>query len=128
MHFNKYWGLPKNYKDFFNLKTEKQLKEKYGKLYTLHNIFSILILLLPFFILLTIAPETAFDPTTDLGNTYGAIGAIIGLVGSLLIGIGLVNIFMILIKQYLGHLVTLITIASGLRINSIALYFFSLVV
>ena len=31
MPFNKYWGLPKNYKDFFNLKTEKQLKEKYGK-------------------------------------------------------------------------------------------------
>ncbi len=50
MKFNDYWNLPKNVKNYFSPKQEKYLKEKYGKLYTLHIILSIVIVLMPFII------------------------------------------------------------------------------
>ena len=54
-------------------------------------------------------------------------GFIFGLLGSLSIGVGFVNVFMILIKQYLGHLVTIITIIGGIVLDVIGLHIFSLV-
>ena len=127
MNFNDYWKIPRNAKKFFSPKQEKELKAKYGIWYTFHTILSIVILLTPFFIFLFLSPSNAFEPTTQSGNLLGAIGGIIGLIGSFSIGIGLVNIFMTLVKQYLGHIVTLVAIVGGILLDILGLYVFSLV-
>lgn len=55
----------------------------------------------------------------NLKKNLGAIGGFLGFVGSISIGIGLLNIFMILVKQYLGHLVTIIAIVGGIVLDCI---------
>ena len=127
MKFNDYWKLPKNAKNYFSPKQEKILKEKYGVFYTIHTILSIVILLIPFIVFLIIAPSNAFEPTTQIGNLCGAVGGILGLIGSFSICISLVNIFMALIKQYLGHWVTLIAFIGGLALDAIGLFVFTFV-
>ena len=127
MKFNDYCGLPKNAKKYFSPKQEKYLKEKYGKLYTLHTILSIIILCLPFIAYLCIAPSNAFEPTTQGGNILGAVGGVLGLIGSFLIGAGIVNCFMAFIKQYLGHWLTLITVIGGVALDALGLFIFTLV-
>ena len=127
MNFNDYWKIPRNAKKFFSPKQEKELKAKYGIWYTFHTILSIVILSTPFFIFLFLSPSNAFEPTTQSGNLLGAIGGIIGLIGSFSIGVGLVNIFMTLVKQYLGHIVTLVAIVGGILLDILGLYVFSLV-
>lgn len=106
---------------------EKYLKEKYGKRYIVHTVFSIIILIIPFVVYLCVAPSNAFEPTTQSGNILGAVGGILGLVGSLSIGVGLVNCFMAFIKQYLGHWVTLIALIGGLILDALGLFIFTLV-
>jgi hypothetical protein len=127
MRFNDYWNLPKNAKNYFSPTQEKYLKKKYGKLYTLHTILSIVILLVPFVVYLCIAPNNAFELTTQSDNILGAVGGILGLVGSFSIGVGVVNCFMAFIKQYLGHWVTLITIGAGIALDVLGLFVFTLV-
>ena len=127
MNFNDYWNIPQNAKKFFSPKQKKELKAKYGIWYTFHTILSIVILLTPFFIFLFLSPSNDFEPTTQSGNLLGAIGGIIGLIGSFSIGVGLVNIFMTLVKQYLGHIVTLVSIVGGILLDILGLYVFSLV-
>ncbi len=127
MKFNDYWKIPENAKNYFSPKQEKQLKEKYGKLYTIHTIFSVVILLVPSIVFLIISPTNAFEPTTQIGNLCGALGGLLGLLGSISIGVGLVNVFMILVKQYLGHWVTIIAIIGGVILDSFGLFIFSFV-
>ena len=74
-----------------------------------------------------IAPSNAFEPTTQIGNLCGAVGGILGLIGSCSIGISLVNVFMVIIKQYLGHWVTLIAFVGGLALDAIGLFVFTFV-
>lgn len=127
MKFNDYWKLPQNAKDYFSPKQEKQLKEKYGAFYTIHIIFSIIIVLAPFVVFLIISPSNAFEPTSQISNIYGALGGILGLLGSVSIGVGLVNVFMALIKQYLGHWVTLIALVCGVMLDVLGLFVFTFV-
>ena len=127
MKFNNYWNFPKNVKTYFSPKQEKYLKEKYGKLYTLHTILSIIIVFMPFIVYLFVAPDNAFNPTTKCGNILGAIGGILGLIGSFSIGVGIANCFMALIKQYLGHWVTLIALITGVILDTIGMFVFTLV-
>lgn len=127
MKFNDYWNLPKNAKYYFSPKQETHLKQKYGKLYTLHTIFSVVILLIPFIVYLCIAPGNAFEATTQSGNILGALGGFLGLVGSLAIGVGAVNCFMAFVKQYLGHWVTLIAFVVGVMLDALGLFIFTLV-
>ena len=119
MRFNDYWKIPKNAKAYFSPKCERELKAKYGVWYTVHTVISVFILFVPFVVFLLLSPVDAFHPTTSVGNLLGAIGAIIGLIGSCSIAVGLVNIFMALIKQYLGHLVTFGAIVGGLLLDVI---------
>lgn len=126
MGFNEIWMLPKNAKKIFNPKQEKKLKEKYGAWATVHTIISCIIVFLPFIAFMFLIPENALNPTTYSGNVLGGIGGILGLIGSVSVGIGFVNIFMLLVKQYLGHLVTIISITVGLAVSAVALFVFSL--
>ncbi len=114
-------------KNFFSPKQEKYFKEKYGKLYTFHIIFSIITLFIPFFVYLCIASSNAFESTTQNGNILGAVGGILGLVGSLSIGVGLVNCLMAFINQYLGHWVTLIAVLGGVALDALGLFIFTFV-
>ena len=127
MKFNNYWKTPKNIKEYFSPKRERQLKEKYGKLYTLHIVLSIVILLLPFFVFIFLIPTSAFETTTKLGDLLSFLGFTLGFIGSLAIGTCFANIFMAIIKQYLGHFVTLIAIAIGIVLDMLGLFLYSLV-
>ena len=127
MKFNNYWKVPKNSKEYFSPKKEKQLKEKYGAFYTIHTISCVVILIIPFLTFLFLTPDNAFQSTTTSGNLCGALGGFLGLIGSLSIGVGFVNVFMALIKQYLGHFITVITIVGGLIVDMLGLLVFSLV-
>ena len=120
----------KNAKNYFSPKQEKYLKylkEKYGKLYALHIVLSVVILLTPFIVYLCIAPGNAFDPTTQSGNILATVSGVLGLIGSFSIGFSFVNCFMVFIKQYLGHWVTLITIGAGIVLDALGLFAFTLV-
>ena len=86
MKFNDYWKIPKNIKEYFSPKREGQLKEKYGKLYTLHTILSIVILLLPFLVFIFLIPTSAFEATTKLGDLLSFLGFTLGFVHS--VGLG----------------------------------------
>jgi hypothetical protein len=119
--------IAKKLERLFFTKTRKILKEKYGVFYTIHTILSIIILLVPFVIFLIIAPSNAFEPTTQISNIYGAVGGILGLIGSFSIGVSLVNILSALLKQYLGHWVTLIALVCGVILDVLALLIFTFV-
>lgn len=127
MKFNDYWKIPKDAKKYFSPKQEKKLKEKYGILYTLHTILSVVIVTAPIIIFFLNMPENVLEPTTQTSNLLGAVGGMVGMVGSALIGVGIVNVFMIFVKQYLGHLVTIITIATGVILYYFSLFIFSFV-
>ena len=127
MKKNHYWKLPHNIKEYFSPKREKELKSKYGGWYTLHTILSVIILIVPFLAFMFLSPDNALTPQTQSGNLLGAIGGILGLVGSFSIGIGLVNVFSALLKQYLGHFVTLSSILLGIGLDLLALFLFALV-
>ena len=127
MKFNDYWKIPKNIKEYFSPKRERELKEKYGKLYTLHTVLSIVILLLPFFAFIFLIPTSAFEATTKLGDLLSFLGFTLGFIGSLAIGIGFANIFMAIIKQYLGHFITLIAMTIGVALDMLGLFLYSLV-
>lgn len=122
-----HWKLPCNVKEFFSPKREKELKSKYGGWYTLHTILSVILLIVPFLVFMFLSPDNALTPQTQSGNLLGAIGGVLGLVGSFSIGIGLVNVFSALLKQYLGHFVTLISILLGIGLDLFALFLFMLV-
>lgn len=127
MKKNHHWKLPHNIKEYFSPKREKELKSKYGGWYTLHTILSVIILIVPFLAFMFLSPDNALTPQTQSGNLLGAIGGILGLVGSFSIGIGLVNVFSALLKQYLGHFVTLSSILLGIGLDLLALFLFALV-
>ena len=127
MKFNDYWKIPKNIKEYFSPKRERELKEKYGKLYTLHIVFSIVSLLIPLFIFIFLIPTSAFEATTKLGELLSFLGFVLGLIGSFAIGIGFVNVFAAIIKQYLGHFVTLIALTIGMVLDMLGLFLCSLV-
>lgn len=127
MRFNDYWKPPKNVKDFFSPKYEKQLKAEYGKWYTAHLICTFIILFIPFFVFLSLVPNQSFEPANQTENFLGAVGGIIGLIGSLAVGIGFSNVFMALVKQYLGHIVTLVAVVGGILLDVLALFLLSMV-
>ena len=127
MKFNDYWKIPKNAKQYFSPNHEKRLKKQYGVWYTFHTIVSIVIAFVPLVVFFIVSPENAFSPSTQIDNILGGIGGIVGIIGSLSIGVGLVNVFMILVKQYLGHWVTIISIFAGILLDTFALFLFSLV-
>lgn len=127
MRFNDHWKIPRNAKAYFSPKQEKELKAKYGVWYTVHAVLSVFIVFIPFVVFLLLSPVDAFHPTTSVGNLLGAFGCIIGLIGSVSIGVGLVNVFMALVKQYLGHLVTFVSLVCGLLLDVIGWFILSLV-
>ena len=97
------WTPPKGAKRYFYAASDRQFKKKYPVGYGFLEVFGIVALLLPvvlyLFLILPVAPN---DPWI-----------IAGLVGTFLVGIGFFNFVAIIIGQYLGHLVSIISFIIG---------------
>ena len=58
------------------------------------------------------------DPTVEI-NIWG----VLGIIGAFIVGIGLFNLVAIMIRQYLGHLVTILSFLIGGLLMAISLHF-----
>lgn len=110
------WKLPDRWQRYFDPHYDDAFKAKHPILYAL-TVAGILVLALIgpalYWVVFTVAcPELAFSDAAL--STAQKVIAILGFACSFGISIGLCNIFMILHKQYLGHLVTLISFAVGM--------------
>ena len=94
------WTPPKNYKDFFYASSDEEFKSKHPIGYVFLVILGITVLLLPA-ILFSVLVET------DSG------WLILGFAGGFIFGRGLFNFVAIIIKQYLGHWVSIISFLVG---------------
>ena len=113
-----YKALPKDWKEWFTpgYKSDYRLKHPIA-----HKVFGVIIMILLFlpsaffvysFVIFTRAGVEIFGPLAGLG-----------IIGSMLIGLGLCNIVFAFIHQYLGHRVTCISIAAGIFVLLITYFF-----
>lgn len=97
------WMPPKGYKKFFSAASDAEFKAKhpigYGFLVTL----AIVSLLLPALLFCVFAAANGADSHWIL----------LGFAGGFIFGIGLFNFVAIVIKQYLGHLVSIVSFLIG---------------
>ena len=114
------WKIPNNAKEYFSPTYDDAFKAKHKILYVLVVIAIIIILMIPVIIFLSFVPESK-------NQALAALFGILGLIGSLSIGVGLENLFMILLKQYLGHWVTIISVLGGLLLDVFSLFMLSIV-
>ena len=94
------WTPPKEYKDYFYRSSDAQFREKHPTGYIFLVLLGVAALLLPA-ILFTVLVGTE------------SRWVILGAVGGFIFGIGLFNFVAIIIKQYLGHLVSIISFLIG---------------
>ena len=110
------WGIPKGAEKYFDPHYDDKFKKKHPILYAL-TVVVILILVCvgPFIYFFGCAKlDIQFDSPYSIVNVIKFVVWVLGLVSSIGISIGLNNVFMILHRQYLGHFVTLISIAIGI--------------
>lgn len=94
------WLPPANSRTFFDPESDTVFRAKHPIGYWLLILLIVAALLLPNFI---------FVSLVDSNSNW----MLLGLVGGLFLGIGLCNIVTIIIRQYLGHIVTLVCFAAG---------------
>ena len=94
------WAPPKDYKDYFYASSDDAFKAKHPIGYVLLVILGITVLLLP-----------AILFSIFVGTDSGWV--IFGFAGGFIFGIGLFNFVAIIIKQYLGHWVSIISFLTG---------------
>ena len=100
-----YWLPPKGASEFFLPSADDEFKSKHPVGYRFLVLLGATVLILPMMIYGIIV-------SIHLGKE-SSIWLLLGGVGSFLIGIGLFNIVAIIIKQYLGHLVSILAFAIG---------------
>ena len=124
------WKMPKDAVKYFDPNYNKDFKEEHPFLCVLVIIVDVLIAFLPtggWVILSAITIGAEFDqPFIDsiMSSSRGVLGLVfwfIGLLGSAVAALGFANIWMAALKQYLGHLFTLITLGSGLAVCALSL-------
>ena len=94
------WAPPKNWKDYFDASADEAFKAKHPIGYVFLVMLSIAALLLPAILFLVLVePENGW--------------VLVGLAGGFVFGIGLFNFVAIIIKQYLGHLVSIVSFLVG---------------
>ena len=96
------WLPPKGASTYFNVASDAWFKEKHPVGYVVLVIFGIAVFM---------APMLLFGWVTWEEEENGWL--ILGLVGSMIFGVGLFNFVAILINQYLGHLVSLLSFLIG---------------
>jgi len=121
---NDRWHLPENAADFFDPHYDDDFKANHPILFFL----TILAIIVGVMVgpILYILCCSQIQPTVN--ETLGELLLwIIGFVSSFGISIALLNLFMIVHKQYLGHFVTIISFAVGVIGASIGLFFLWLI-
>ena len=97
---NSKWTPPKDYKDYFYASSDEEFKAKHPIGYGFLVMLGLVALLLPaalFFML--------------VGTDNGWV--MLGFAGGFVFGIGLFNFVAIIIKQYLGHWVSIVSFLVG---------------
>lgn len=109
-----YWRVPKDtdVKAFFSPMADIEFKAAHPKLYTLLMLIGVVALFAPMVVFLIVAITTVPDPNAWM---------LAGLLGSFVMGVGLFNLVAAWIHQYLGHIVTIVSIGAGLLITIISL-------
>lgn len=123
------WGAPDNAKDFFQPGYNSQFWIK-------HPIIGVLLVIAIFVLLL--GPELlagfigyyTIPALSESGGTHNIglmlIGALLCFVSPIGIGLGLCNLLMVLMRQYMGHKLTFYSIGIGLAATLIGYYLLSL--
>ena len=108
-----YWLPPKGFKEFFLASSDDLYREKHPIKYWFIVALGILSLIGPM-ILYTIYVGYMYS---GMDVSFG-----LGILGSFIIGIGLFNFVSIILNQYLGHLVSIISFVLGGVLLAINLY------
>ena len=129
------WRMPKDAVKYFDRNYNKDFKEKHPVLYVLVIIVDVLVVFLPvggYTILSAVVVGAELGhPFLEsiMSSSRGLLGLFfwfIGLLGSAAAALGFANVWMAALKQYLGHLFTLITLGGGLTVCALSLLVLSL--
>ena len=124
------WRMPKASAKYFDRNYNKDFKEKRPILYVLVIIVDVLVVFLPIggytFLSAIVVCSELGHPFIDsiTSSSRGLLGLFfwfIGLLGAAVAALGFANIWMAALKQYLGHLFTLITLGGGLTVCALSL-------
>ena len=107
---NSKWLPPKNFGAFFLASSDDEFKEKHPIGYVFLVLLGAIALFLPMIIF------TILCILQDINSAW----MVLGFVGGFIFGIGLFNFVAIIIRQYLGHLLSIISflLGSGLMVAS----------
>ena len=97
-----HWLPPMGYQKYFYASSDEEFKKKHPIGYVFLVILGLIAFLLP-----AICFCLLVGPGTE------SRWMLLGLVGGLIFGVGLFNFTAIIIKQYLGHLVSIISFVAG---------------
>ena len=109
-----FWLPPKDYKQYFKPSSDDFYRKNYPVEYTLFCILAVIALMAPCFIYLF------YSISIDREGNYWMV---LGFIGGFIFGIGLFNFAAILVNQYLGHLVSIISLVAGAALMKISLEF-----
>lgn len=105
---------PKNWSEVFK-EMDNEQKQKHPVLYYIGASVSVLILLIPLFIFLSLSEDLTPARQPNAIEAWIELPfAILGVCGALSIGYGIANVYAAIVHQYLGHIVTILTIGIGL--------------
>lgn len=94
------WDLPENYKEYFSASSDNEFKAEHPVAYVLVVLLGIAVLFLPEVLLFLLV------------NSYNN-WLLLGMVGGFIFGIGLFNFVAKILKQYLGHWVSILCFFIG---------------
>ena len=94
------WTPPKNYMDYFDPASDEEFKAKHPIGYGFLVMLGIAALLLP---------AIVFSMFVNMESGW----VVLGFIGGFIFGIGLFNFVAIIIKQYLGHWVSIVSFSVG---------------
>ena len=97
------WTPPKGSSSYFSVASDYEFKEKHPIGYGFLVLLGIVALMLP------VALYLIFVIPYDINSAW----MVLGWVGAFIVGIGFFNFVAIIIKQYLGHLVSILSFVIG---------------
>ena len=112
------WNLPEDAHKYFEPGYNKGLWEKSKVLYILICIVDVLIVVLPLIGFISLAQLIEHENANQI---IVAVSVIIGMLGTCAIALGIANLWMSLLDQYLGHKFTLLCFLCGFLVCTLSL-------
>ena len=97
------WTPPENYRSYFYASSDEEFKAKHPIGYVFLVILGLVVFLLPMILFY------GYCAWKGIESAWSALG----LLGGLIFGVGLFNFVAIIIKQYLGHWVSILSFSVG---------------